>query len=163
MSDFWQSYVENNQMVASSNDARKGFFLLMWNYIALWISEAYLLPDLSDSILFIIWSIPFFKDYILVHFCFLNLCNLVCRYVRCNFSDLAPECPNPHDSRYFPERILLYDRHPGGTGVSKQVTDMKMNWLLLKGRIGLNLWRNHLLWFSIMLQAFNRLGSLIFA
>ncbi|KAJ7978775.1 ATP-dependent helicase [Quillaja saponaria] len=36
-------------------------------------------------------------------------------------SDLAPECPNPHDTRYYPERILLYDQHPGGTGVSVQV------------------------------------------
>ncbi|WRX19616.1 Helicase [Theobroma cacao] len=39
----------------------------------------------------------------------------------CNLSDLAPECPNPHDTRFFPERILLYDQHPGGTGVSKQI------------------------------------------
>lgn len=44
-----------------------------------------------------------------------------CRYMRCNLSDLAPECPNPYDSRFFPERILLYDQHPGGTGVSKQI------------------------------------------
>ncbi|KAJ6883152.1 hypothetical protein NC651_029425 [Populus alba x Populus x berolinensis] len=41
--------------------------------------------------------------------------------LRCNSSDLAPECPNPHDSRYFPERILVYDQHPGGTGVSMQI------------------------------------------
>ncbi|XP_039057043.1 uncharacterized ATP-dependent helicase YprA isoform X2 [Hibiscus syriacus] len=41
-------------------------------------------------------------------------------YMRCNLSDLAPECPNPYDNRFFPERILLYDQHPGGTGVSKQ-------------------------------------------
>ncbi|CAI0556571.1 unnamed protein product [Linum tenue] len=33
----------------------------------------------------------------------------------------APECPNLHDNRYFPERILVYEQHPGGTGVSKQV------------------------------------------
>ncbi|PPD80302.1 hypothetical protein GOBAR_DD22763 [Gossypium barbadense] len=31
-------------------------------------------------------------------------------YMRCNLSDLAPECPNPYDSRFFPERILLYDQ-----------------------------------------------------
>ncbi|GAV77746.1 DEAD domain-containing protein/Helicase_C domain-containing protein/DUF1998 domain-containing protein [Cephalotus follicularis] len=42
-------------------------------------------------------------------------------YVRCNSSDLAPECPNPYDARYFPARILLYDQHPGGTGVSTQI------------------------------------------
>ncbi|XP_011014685.1 PREDICTED: putative ATP-dependent helicase hrq1 isoform X4 [Populus euphratica] len=49
------------------------------------------------------------------------LLNVVPLYIRCNSSDLAPECPNPHDSRYFPERILVYDQHPGGTGVSMQI------------------------------------------
>ncbi|KAJ6977250.1 hypothetical protein NC653_029224 [Populus alba x Populus x berolinensis] len=48
------------------------------------------------------------------------LLNVVPLYLRCNSSDLAPECPNPHDSRYFPGRILVYDQHPGGTGVSMQ-------------------------------------------
>lgn len=47
--------------------------------------------------------------------------NVVPLYVICNSSDLAPECVNPHDTRYTPERILIYDQHPGGTGVSKQV------------------------------------------
>ncbi|KAJ4838114.1 hypothetical protein Tsubulata_003438 [Turnera subulata] len=47
--------------------------------------------------------------------------NVVPLYIRCNSSDLAPECPNPHDTRYYPERILIYDQHPGGTGVSKQI------------------------------------------
>ncbi|KAJ4713250.1 ATP-dependent helicase [Melia azedarach] len=49
------------------------------------------------------------------------LLHVVPLYIRCNYSDLAPECPNPHETRYFPERILLYDKHPGGTGVSKQI------------------------------------------
>lgn len=49
------------------------------------------------------------------------LLNVVPLYVICNLSDLAPECANPHDARYFPERILLYDQHPGGSGVSVQV------------------------------------------
>lgn len=39
----------------------------------------------------------------------------------CNSSDLGSECANPHDTRYIPERILLYDRHPGGIGISAQV------------------------------------------
>lgn len=34
---------------------------------------------------------------------------------------MASECVNPHDTRYVPERILLYDQHPGGTGISAQV------------------------------------------
>lgn len=43
--------------------------------------------------------------------------------MRCNYSDLAPECPHPSDGSYFPSRILLYDRHPGGTGISAQVNE----------------------------------------
>uniref|UniRef100_A0A7N0TFF9 Uncharacterized protein n=1 Tax=Kalanchoe fedtschenkoi TaxID=63787 RepID=A0A7N0TFF9_KALFE len=42
-------------------------------------------------------------------------------FIVCNLSDLAPECANRHDERYFPERILLYDQHPGGTGMAAQV------------------------------------------
>ncbi|KAL2340690.1 hypothetical protein Fmac_008630 [Flemingia macrophylla] len=42
-------------------------------------------------------------------------------HITCNLSALAPECPNPHDSRYYPERILIYDQHPGGCGISAQV------------------------------------------
>jgi hypothetical protein len=39
----------------------------------------------------------------------------------CNPSDLGSECANPHDTRYFPERLLLFDRHPGGIGIAAQV------------------------------------------
>ncbi|KAL5539552.1 hypothetical protein UlMin_045285 [Ulmus minor] len=49
------------------------------------------------------------------------LLNVVPLRIICNLSDLAPECANPHDTRYFPERILLYDQHPGGIGMSVQV------------------------------------------
>ncbi|XP_019053936.1 PREDICTED: uncharacterized protein LOC104599902 isoform X3 [Nelumbo nucifera] len=44
--------------------------------------------------------------------------NVVPLYIMCNSSDLASECANPHETRYFPERILLYDEHPGGIGIS---------------------------------------------
>ncbi|GMH17030.1 hypothetical protein Nepgr_018871 [Nepenthes gracilis] len=47
--------------------------------------------------------------------------NIVPLYIICNSSDLASECANPHETRYFPERILLYDPSPGGTGLSMQV------------------------------------------
>ncbi|KAG5618424.1 hypothetical protein H5410_018248 [Solanum commersonii] len=47
--------------------------------------------------------------------------NVVPMYIVCNSSDLASECVNPYDSRNVPERILLYDPHPGGTGISAQV------------------------------------------
>ena len=43
----------------------------------------------------------------------------------CDSSDLAPECANPHETRIAPERILLYDQRPGGTGVSMRVRDIK--------------------------------------
>eukprot|EP00268_Persea_americana_P046728 TRINITY_DN4827_c0_g1_i3.p1 TRINITY_DN4827_c0_g1~~TRINITY_DN4827_c0_g1_i3.p1 ORF type:complete len:1290 (-),score=241.69 TRINITY_DN4827_c0_g1_i3:542-4087(-) len=48
------------------------------------------------------------------------LLNVVPMYIMCNSSDLGSECANPHDTRYIPERILLYDRHPGGIGISAQ-------------------------------------------
>ncbi|PON82996.1 UBQ, helicase-c and DEAD-like helicase domain-containing protein [Trema orientale] len=57
------------------------------------------------------------------------LLNAVPLRIICNLSDLAPECANPHDNRYFPERILLYDKHPGGTGVSVQVQPFFMELL----------------------------------
>ncbi|GAB4845369.1 hypothetical protein Ancab_038777 [Ancistrocladus abbreviatus] len=47
--------------------------------------------------------------------------NVVPIYIICNSSDLASECVNPHDTRYMPERILLYDQHPGGTGLSIKI------------------------------------------
>ncbi|XP_023761523.1 uncharacterized protein LOC111909963 isoform X1 [Lactuca sativa] len=49
------------------------------------------------------------------------LVHIVPLYIICNSSDLASECVNPHDTRYIPERILLYDSCPGGTGISSQV------------------------------------------
>ncbi|CAH1422386.1 unnamed protein product [Lactuca virosa] len=49
------------------------------------------------------------------------LLHIVPLYIICNSSDLASECVNPHDTRYIPERILLYDSRPGGTGISSQV------------------------------------------
>ncbi|XP_057517360.1 uncharacterized protein LOC130798412 isoform X2 [Amaranthus tricolor] len=47
--------------------------------------------------------------------------NVVPLYMICDSSDLAPECANPHETRIAPERILLYDQRPGGTGVSMRI------------------------------------------
>ncbi|KNA22801.1 hypothetical protein SOVF_030700 [Spinacia oleracea] len=47
--------------------------------------------------------------------------NVVPLYIICDSSDLAPECANPHETRYIPERILLYDQRPGGTGLSMRI------------------------------------------
>lgn len=32
-----------------------------------------------------------------------------------------PQCDNPYDTRFRPERLLLYDKHPGGIGLVAQV------------------------------------------
>lgn len=48
------------------------------------------------------------------------LLNILPLYIMCNPSDLGSECANPHDTRYFPERLLLFDRHPGGIGIAAQ-------------------------------------------
>ncbi|KAH7665147.1 DNA helicase protein [Dioscorea alata] len=49
------------------------------------------------------------------------LLNVVPLYLMCNASDLRSECANPHETRKIPERILLYDQHPGGIGIAKKV------------------------------------------
>lgn len=49
------------------------------------------------------------------------LLNVAPLYITCNASDLGTECANPHDKRAIPERILLYDQHPGGIGLAWQV------------------------------------------
>ncbi|CAB4281111.1 unnamed protein product [Prunus armeniaca] len=56
--------------------------------------------------------------------------NVVPLRIICNLSDLAPECIDPEYTRYYPERILLYDRHPGGSGVSVQVQPIFMELLI---------------------------------
>ncbi|KAH9329442.1 hypothetical protein KI387_001550, partial [Taxus chinensis] len=48
------------------------------------------------------------------------LLNIMPLYIMCNPSDLGTECANPHDSRYFPERLLLFDRHCGSIGIAPQ-------------------------------------------
>jgi DEAD/DEAH box helicase domain-containing protein len=35
---------------------------------------------------------------------------------------LRAECDNPYDTRYKPERLLLYDKHPGGIGLAAAVS-----------------------------------------
>ena len=55
----------------------------------------------------------------------------MCRYIICDSSDLAPECANPHETRYVPERILLYDQRPGGTGLSMRVIDIDLSFNFL--------------------------------
>lgn len=39
-------------------------------------------------------------------------------FLMCNAQDVGTECDNPYDTQYKPERILLYDKHPGGIGLA---------------------------------------------
>ncbi|CAM6099284.1 unnamed protein product [Calypogeia fissa] len=52
------------------------------------------------------------------------LLNVMSLYIMCNPSDLGSECANPMDTRYFPERLLVFDRHPGGIGIAAQARPM---------------------------------------
>ena len=47
--------------------------------------------------------------------------NAVPLLVMCNAEDLCTECSAPWGSRYRPERLLLYDAHPGGIGLSLRI------------------------------------------
>ena len=47
--------------------------------------------------------------------------NVIPLFVMCNPEDLRTECDNPYDSRYRPERLLLFDAHPGGIGLSVRI------------------------------------------
>lgn len=42
----------------------------------------------------------------------------------CNIGDVGAECDNPYDTRFRPERLLLYDKHPGGIGLAAQATPL---------------------------------------
>jgi DEAD/DEAH box helicase domain-containing protein len=54
------------------------------------------------------------------------LLNIVPLHMTCNASDLGTECANPHETRGIPDRILLYDKHPGGIGIALQVKCLMM-------------------------------------
>ncbi|EFJ42855.1 hypothetical protein VOLCADRAFT_97014 [Volvox carteri f. nagariensis] len=46
------------------------------------------------------------------------LLNVAPLFLTANMRDLATECDNPYDARYRIERLLLYDKHRGGIGLS---------------------------------------------
>lgn len=52
------------------------------------------------------------------------LVNVMPLYIMCNQSDLGCDCANPHDTRYYPERLLVFDKHPGGIGIAAQACPM---------------------------------------
>ena len=49
------------------------------------------------------------------------LLNVLPLYLMCNVCDAGVECVNENETRWRPERLLIYDRQPGGTGISAQV------------------------------------------
>jgi DEAD/DEAH box helicase domain-containing protein len=48
------------------------------------------------------------------------LVNVLPLFLLCSAADLGTECDNPYDTRFRPERLLVYDKHPGGIGLAKQ-------------------------------------------
>ncbi len=48
--------------------------------------------------------------------------NVLPLLVTCDPHDVGAECDNPYDSRYRPERLLMFDKHPGGIGLAVQVS-----------------------------------------
>jgi len=34
------------------------------------------------------------------------------------------QCDNPYDTRYRPERIIIYDKQPGGIGIAQAVRQL---------------------------------------
>ena len=50
--------------------------------------------------------------------------NVLPLFLMCDSSDMGSECDNPYDTRFRPERILIYDKHPGGIGLAEQVGRM---------------------------------------
>lgn len=50
--------------------------------------------------------------------------NVLGLFVMHSPSEVGTECDNPYDTRYKPERLLLYDKHPGGIGLAAAVSVM---------------------------------------
>lgn len=54
--------------------------------------------------------------------------NALPMFVLCNPEDAAVECVNEHETRYKPQRLLIFDKQPGGTGISAQASDVERMW-----------------------------------
>jgi len=58
------------------------------------------------------------------------LINVLPLYLMASQSDVGAECDNPHhDGHYRPQRLLIYDRHPGGVGIARQAAPIFMELL----------------------------------
>ena len=47
--------------------------------------------------------------------------NVVPLHMMCGIGDLGAECDNPYSARFRPDRLLLFDKHPGGIGLAFKV------------------------------------------
>lgn len=47
--------------------------------------------------------------------------NVVPLHMMCGPNDLGAECDNPYSARFRPDRLLLYDKCPGGIGLAYRV------------------------------------------
>ena len=47
--------------------------------------------------------------------------NVVPLHMMCGAGDLGAECDNPYSARFRPDRLLVFDRHPGGIGLAYKV------------------------------------------
>ncbi|KAL6746607.1 hypothetical protein V8C86DRAFT_1481591 [Haematococcus lacustris] len=50
--------------------------------------------------------------------------NVLPLFVICNAKDVGTECDNPYDTRYRPERLLIFDKLPGGIGIALQAAPL---------------------------------------
>ena len=48
------------------------------------------------------------------------LLNVLPLRLMCGTLDMGTECDNPYDTRFRPERLLVFDKHPGGIGLAGQ-------------------------------------------
>ena len=48
--------------------------------------------------------------------------NVLPLHVICGEGDVGAECDNPYSARFRPDRLLLFDRCPGGIGLAYRVT-----------------------------------------
>ena len=47
--------------------------------------------------------------------------NVLPLYVMCNAEDIGTECDNQYDTRYKPERLLIFEKYPGGIGLCEKL------------------------------------------
>ena len=47
--------------------------------------------------------------------------NILPLFLMCNPEDVGTECDNQYDTRYKPERLLIFDKYPGGNGISCKI------------------------------------------